>query len=133
MQNRAVVIEKLDYSVTSQVKLQIFIGQIKSLKIQRPSSGGDLPQTGEYNSFPVARRVNSAGTMMMGDDVENGNLGLYQDRPRTFPNMRSKPYTPLVRTLCFSQFVVCYLWRSMHFELLAMMFFFSSHFPFLLQ
>ncbi|KAK6284745.1 hypothetical protein POUND7_003697 [Theobroma cacao] len=34
--------------------------------------------------------------MMMGDDVENGNLGLYQDRPRTFPNMRSKPYTPLI-------------------------------------
>ncbi|GMI86084.1 hypothetical protein like AT1G16780 [Hibiscus trionum] len=34
--------------------------------------------------------------MMMGDDVENGNLGPYQDRPRTFPNMRSKPYTPLI-------------------------------------
>ncbi|XWS19221.1 hypothetical protein CRYUN_Cryun32bG0112300 [Craigia yunnanensis] len=33
--------------------------------------------------------------MMMRDDVENGNLGPYQDRPRTFPNMRSKPYTPL--------------------------------------
>ncbi|TYH66894.1 hypothetical protein ES332_D06G153400v1 [Gossypium tomentosum] len=34
--------------------------------------------------------------MMMGDDVENGNLGPYLDRPRTFPNMRSKPYTPLI-------------------------------------
>ncbi|XVF26476.1 hypothetical protein REPUB_Repub14bG0019500 [Reevesia pubescens] len=34
--------------------------------------------------------------MMMGDDVENGHLGPYQDRPRTFPNMRSKPYTPLI-------------------------------------
>ncbi|KHG27326.1 Pyrophosphate-energized membrane proton pump 3 -like protein [Gossypium arboreum] len=33
--------------------------------------------------------------MMMGDDVENGNLGPYLDRPRTFPNMCSKPYTPL--------------------------------------
>ncbi|MBA0868875.1 hypothetical protein Goshw_020041, partial [Gossypium schwendimanii] len=71
-----------------------FTGQIKAFKIQRPSSGGDLPQTGEY-SFPVARRVNSASAMMMGDDVENGNLGPYLDRPRTFPNMRSKPYTPL--------------------------------------
>ncbi|KAK5825609.1 hypothetical protein PVK06_020465 [Gossypium arboreum] len=62
---------------------------------QRPSSGGDLPQTGEY-SFPVSRRVNSASAMMMGDDVENGNLGPYLDRPRTFPNMCSKPYTPLI-------------------------------------
>ncbi|XVE52761.1 hypothetical protein DITRI_Ditri02bG0149400 [Diplodiscus trichospermus] len=34
--------------------------------------------------------------MMMGDDVENGNVGPYQDRLRTFPNMRSKPYTPLI-------------------------------------
>ncbi|XWS20592.1 hypothetical protein CRYUN_Cryun31cG0115700 [Craigia yunnanensis] len=34
--------------------------------------------------------------MMMGDDVESGNLGPYQDRPRSFPNMRSKPYTPLI-------------------------------------
>ncbi|XVF74925.1 hypothetical protein PTKIN_Ptkin13bG0149300 [Pterospermum kingtungense] len=34
--------------------------------------------------------------MMIGDDIENGNLGPYQDRPRTFPNMRSKPYTPLI-------------------------------------
>ncbi|XP_042494651.1 pyrophosphate-energized membrane proton pump 2-like [Macadamia integrifolia] len=32
----------------------------------------------------------------MMDDVEDGNLGPYQDRPRTFPTMRSKPYTPLI-------------------------------------
>uniref|UniRef100_A0A7N0RGI4 H(+)-exporting diphosphatase n=1 Tax=Kalanchoe fedtschenkoi TaxID=63787 RepID=A0A7N0RGI4_KALFE len=30
------------------------------------------------------------------DDMESGNLGPYQDRPRTFPNMRTKPYSPLV-------------------------------------
>ncbi|GMI93184.1 hypothetical protein like AT1G16780 [Hibiscus trionum] len=33
---------------------------------------------------------------MMGDDVESGNLGPYQDKPRTFPNMRGKTYTPLI-------------------------------------
>ncbi|KAL2932814.1 Pyrophosphate-energized membrane proton pump 3 [Bienertia sinuspersici] len=32
----------------------------------------------------------------MMDDMENGSMGPYQDRPRTFPNMRTKPYTPLV-------------------------------------
>ncbi|KAL7180675.1 hypothetical protein ACSBR1_043794 [Camellia fascicularis] len=32
----------------------------------------------------------------MDDEMESGNLGPYQDRPRTFPNMRSKPYTPLI-------------------------------------
>ncbi|KAL7131053.1 hypothetical protein ABFS83_13G174000 [Erythranthe nasuta] len=32
----------------------------------------------------------------MDDDMETGNLGPYQERPRTFPNMRSKPYTPLI-------------------------------------
>ncbi|PIM98186.1 Inorganic diphosphatase [Handroanthus impetiginosus] len=31
----------------------------------------------------------------MDDDMEGGNLGSYQERPRTFPNMRSKAYTPL--------------------------------------
>ncbi|XP_058113509.1 pyrophosphate-energized membrane proton pump 3 [Magnolia sinica] len=30
------------------------------------------------------------------DDMENGTMGSYQDRPRTFPMMRSKPYTPLI-------------------------------------
>ncbi|XP_044495261.1 pyrophosphate-energized membrane proton pump 2-like [Mangifera indica] len=34
--------------------------------------------------------------MMMDDDMENGGLGPFQDQPRTFPNMRSKPYVPLV-------------------------------------
>ncbi|CAI0410023.1 unnamed protein product [Linum tenue] len=34
--------------------------------------------------------------MMMGEDVEGGSLGSYQDRPRTFPNMRNKAYTPLI-------------------------------------
>ncbi|KAK8592587.1 hypothetical protein V6N13_063160 [Hibiscus sabdariffa] len=51
---------------------------------------------GEIIVFHLARRANSASAMMMVDDVENGNLGPYQDRPRTFPNMRSKPYTPLI-------------------------------------
>ncbi|KAH7866830.1 hypothetical protein Vadar_025555 [Vaccinium darrowii] len=32
----------------------------------------------------------------MDDEMEGGKLGPYQDRPRTFPNMRSKPYTPLI-------------------------------------
>ncbi|CAI0442077.1 unnamed protein product [Linum tenue] len=34
--------------------------------------------------------------MMMGEDVEGGSLGSYQERPRTFPNMRNKAYTPLI-------------------------------------
>lgn len=29
--------------------------------------------------------------------MESGSLGPYQDRARTFPSMRSKPYNPLVR------------------------------------
>ncbi|XP_074294733.1 pyrophosphate-energized membrane proton pump 3 [Silene latifolia] len=29
-------------------------------------------------------------------DMESGSLGSYQDKPRTFPDMRTKPYTPLV-------------------------------------
>ncbi|XP_010696125.2 pyrophosphate-energized membrane proton pump 3 isoform X1 [Beta vulgaris subsp. vulgaris] len=32
----------------------------------------------------------------MMDDMETGSMGPYQDRPRTFPDMRTKPYTPLV-------------------------------------
>ncbi|PKA52779.1 Pyrophosphate-energized membrane proton pump 3 [Apostasia shenzhenica] len=32
----------------------------------------------------------------MDEDMENGNLGPYQERPRVFPNMRTKPYTPLI-------------------------------------
>ncbi|KAK3219023.1 hypothetical protein Dsin_012993 [Dipteronia sinensis] len=34
--------------------------------------------------------------MMMDDDMEKGGLMPYLDRPRTFPNMRSKPYIPLI-------------------------------------
>lgn len=44
----------------------------------------------------MARRVNSSLVIAMDDDVENGNVGLYQDRPRTFPNMRSKTQLPLL-------------------------------------
>lgn len=33
---------------------------------------------------------------MIDDDVETGDLGPYQERPRIFPNMRSKPYNPLI-------------------------------------
>ncbi|XP_028776851.1 pyrophosphate-energized membrane proton pump 3 [Neltuma alba] len=32
----------------------------------------------------------------MDDDMESGSLGPYQDKLRTFPNMRSKAYTPLI-------------------------------------
>ncbi|XP_011625765.2 pyrophosphate-energized membrane proton pump 2 isoform X3 [Amborella trichopoda] len=69
-----------------------------AFKIQRPSSGGDLLQgsSGDYGSFPVARRVNSSHAVMMDDSMEEGNLAAYQDRPRTFPTMRSKTYTPLI-------------------------------------
>ncbi|KAJ8760026.1 hypothetical protein K2173_010882 [Erythroxylum novogranatense] len=34
--------------------------------------------------------------MMMDDDMEGGNLGPYQERPRIFPSMRSKTYTPWI-------------------------------------
>ncbi|KAM1016590.1 hypothetical protein ACFX15_045413 [Malus domestica] len=61
-----------------------------------PGSGGDLPQGGEYSPFPVAQKVNSIHSMVMDVDVEGGNLGPYQDRPRTFPNMRGKSYNPLI-------------------------------------
>lgn len=71
----------------------------RTLKIQRPSSGGDLPQ-------PQVRRVNSTThTVLMDDELENGNLGPYADKPRTFPNMRSKAYTPLVWTSILSIYI----------------------------
>lgn len=73
-----------------------FVVQQQPFKIQRPSSGGDLPQIGGFNPFPVARRLNSSHAIAMDDEMEGGKLGPYQDRPRTFPNMRSKPYTPLI-------------------------------------
>jgi hypothetical protein len=34
--------------------------------------------------------------MFIADDVENGSLGPFAERPRTFPNMRSKAHTPLI-------------------------------------
>lgn len=68
----------------------------KTLKIQRPGSGSDLPPGGEFAPFPVARRVNSSLVIAMDDDVENGNVGSYQDRPRTFPSMRNKSQLPLL-------------------------------------
>ncbi|KAM3702026.1 hypothetical protein ACJW31_05G219700 [Castanea mollissima] len=34
--------------------------------------------------------------MFMDNDVEEGNLGPYADRPRVFPSMRSKAHTPLI-------------------------------------
>ncbi|GAB4841866.1 Pyrophosphate-energized membrane proton pump 3 [Ancistrocladus abbreviatus] len=43
-------------------------------------------------------RLNSSHSITMDDDVENGSMGVgpYADRPRIFPDMRTKPYTPLV-------------------------------------
>lgn len=55
-----------------------------------------MPQGGEYSPFPVARRVNSLHATGMDADLEDGNIGAYQGRPRTFPIMRSKQYTPLI-------------------------------------
>ncbi|MQL71291.1 hypothetical protein Taro_003625, partial [Colocasia esculenta] len=71
-------------------------GVQECVKIQRPGSGGDLPQAGEFVPYPVARRVNSSHSVMMEGDVEAVGLGAYPDRPRTFPSMRSKQYTPLI-------------------------------------
>ncbi|XLR15440.1 hypothetical protein S83_043378, partial [Arachis hypogaea] len=66
-------------------------------KKQQLGSGGDLPQFGgEYNPYRAPRRVNSSHGMMIDDDKEAGSLGPYHDRPRTIPNMRTKPYTPLI-------------------------------------
>ncbi|OIW21366.1 hypothetical protein TanjilG_02423 [Lupinus angustifolius] len=42
----------------------------------------------EFNTYPIVRRVNSTHTIMMDADMETGT--------RTFPNMRTKPYTPLI-------------------------------------
>lgn len=44
----------------------------------------------------MTRRVNSFQSVTMDDVMESGNLGPYQERLRTFPNMRTKPYTPLI-------------------------------------
>lgn len=66
-------------------------------KIRRQDSGGDLPPVGKFQLLPGTPRVNSFQSVAMDDVMESGNLGPYQERLRTFPNMRSKPYTPLVR------------------------------------
>ncbi|KAB5524964.1 hypothetical protein DKX38_022716 [Salix brachista] len=66
--------------------------------------GGELPQGSEDIHFPVDRRVNSSHEMMIDDDVETGSMGPYQERPRIFPNMRSKPYNPLI---CVPIFLEC--------------------------
>ncbi|KAB5524960.1 hypothetical protein DKX38_022709 [Salix brachista] len=66
--------------------------------------GGELPQGSEDIHFPVDRRVNSSHEMMIDDDVETGSMGPYQERPRIFPNMRSKPYNPLI---CVPIFFEC--------------------------
>ena len=65
-------------------------------KIQRPSSGGELPHSTGFSSQPIVRRANSAQNMMMDEDVEQASLMSFNDRPRAFPNMRSKTYSPLV-------------------------------------
>lgn len=75
----------------------------KPIKIQRQDSGGDLPPGG-----PVTRRVNSFQSVTMDDVMESGNLGPYQERLRTFPNMRTKPYTPLVRILFRASYFAFY-------------------------
>lgn len=80
---------------------------VTQFKIHRPGSGGDLPQTGEFSPFPVARRVNSFQTVAMDDDMEGGNLGPFLERPRTFPDMRSKPYTPLVSVSILIMHLLC--------------------------
>lgn len=54
---------------------------------------------------------------MIDDDMETGTLGGYQERPRTFPNMRSKAYTPLVRpaaALCIARVMCLILFSISH-------------------
>ncbi|KVH94057.1 hypothetical protein Ccrd_003884 [Cynara cardunculus var. scolymus] len=53
----------------------------------------------KVNPFPVPQTLIFFGAVAMDDAMETGNLAPYQERPRTFPNMRSKPSTPLVVTL----------------------------------
>ena len=68
-----------------------------------------MPQGGEFNPYPIARRVNSSHTVVMDDDIESASLGVYQDRPRTFPDMRSKVNTPLVSSLSLSILIPLYV------------------------
>lgn len=41
----------------------------------------------------------SSHAVAMDDDMENGSLSPYPDRPRRFPSMRSKSHTPLVNSV----------------------------------
>ncbi|KAJ8628841.1 hypothetical protein MRB53_022164 [Persea americana] len=92
-QKISAIIFRLEKTVDMSQRTRVIKSLLqRSVKIQRPGSGADLPQGGEYGPIPVARRVNSLHAVTMVDDLEDGN---YQERPRTFPAMRSKPYTPL--------------------------------------
>ena len=55
-----------------------------------------MPHSTGFTSQPIVRRANSAQNMMMDEDVEQASLMSFNDRPRAFPNMRSKTYSPLV-------------------------------------
>ena len=50
----------------------------------------------DFTLVSIVRRENSAQKMMMDEDVEQASLLSFNDRPRAFPNMRSKTYSPLV-------------------------------------
>jgi H(+)-translocating pyrophosphatase len=61
-----------------------------------------LPQSGEYPSaLTFARRTNSSYAVMMDNDVEEGMMGSYQDKPKTFPAMRSKSNSPWILRVLF--------------------------------
>lgn len=61
-----------------------------------------MAQSGEYPSaLTVARRVNSSYAVMMDNDVEEGMMGSYQDKPKTFPAMRSKSNAPWILRVLF--------------------------------
>ncbi|KHG18987.1 Pyrophosphate-energized membrane proton pump 3 [Gossypium arboreum] len=70
-------------------------GEIRAFEFINQVQGEFAPNL-EIQLFTCCLECELASTMMIVDDVENGSLGPYQDRPRTFPNMRSKPYTPLI-------------------------------------
>ncbi|XP_024979759.1 pyrophosphate-energized membrane proton pump 3 isoform X3 [Cynara cardunculus var. scolymus] len=58
--------------------------------------GVQFYQGSKVNPFPVPQTLIFFGAVAMDDAMETGNLAPYQERPRTFPNMRSKPSTPLI-------------------------------------
>lgn len=61
-----------------------------------------MSQSGEYPSaLTFARRANSSYAVMMDSDVEEGVRGSYQDKPKTFPAMRSKSNTPWILRVLF--------------------------------